>query len=69
MATTRRDLLKLGCGAAAAATVAGGARATASSAAPRSCAPSATGSLPVGYPLGPFVRDPANPILRPSNRI
>jgi predicted GH43/DUF377 family glycosyl hydrolase len=66
--TTRRDLVKLGGGAAAWAALAGGA------AAPRAFAASATGAapprsgLPVGYPLGPFVRDPANPILRPTNR-
>ena len=57
--TTRRDLIKLGGGAAAVAALAGGA-------APRASA--APSGLPVGYPLGPFVRDPGNPILRPSNR-
>jgi len=66
---TRRDLLKLGGGAAALAALAGG------TAVPRTSAASATKAaapgpgLPIGYPLGPFVRDPANPILRPSNRI
>jgi beta-1,2-mannosidase len=63
--TTRRDLFKVG-GAAAAATVVGAA-ATTGSAPPRALAASAPG-LPVGYPLEPFVRDPANPILRPTNR-
>jgi len=68
MATTRRDLLKLGCGAAAAATLAGSARASAAPQASATAA-AAAGTLPVGYPLGPFVRDPANPILKPTNRI
>ena len=59
--TTRRDLFKLGGGAAAA--LAG------ATAAPASAAPRRRGAdLPVGYPLGPFVRDRANPILRPTNR-
>ena len=59
--TTRRGLLKMGGGAAAAAALAGGAGAAAAPAAPGD-------RLAVDYPLGPFVRDPANPILRPSNR-
>jgi beta-1,4-mannooligosaccharide phosphorylase len=65
---TRRDLFKLGGGAAAAAALAGGATTSATSAAPRASAALATTDLPVGYPLGPFVRDPANPILRATNR-
>jgi predicted GH43/DUF377 family glycosyl hydrolase len=64
---TRRDLLKAGGGALAAAAVGGG---------PAAAAPRAAGTgahargetLPVGYPLGPFVRDPGNPILRPTSR-
>jgi hypothetical protein len=64
--TTRRDLVKLGGGAAALAALSRGATAPRASAATAAAAPS---GLPVGYPLGPFVRDPANPILRPSNRI
>jgi predicted GH43/DUF377 family glycosyl hydrolase len=59
--TTRRDLVKLGGGTAAVAALTGGA------AVPRAAA--AVDGLGVGYPLGPFTRDPANPILRPSNRI
>ncbi len=59
--TTRRDLIKLGGGAAAAATLAGATRAAPAKA--------AVDGLGVGYPLGPFVRDRANPILRPTNRI
>ena len=65
--TTRRDLFKLGGGAAAAAAL-GGAAATTTSAPARARAASATAGLPVSYPLGPFVRDRANPILRPTNR-
>jgi predicted GH43/DUF377 family glycosyl hydrolase len=65
--TTRRDLFKLGGGAAAAAALAG-ATPTTTSAPARARAASAVAGLPVGYPLGPFVRDPANPILRPTNR-
>jgi predicted GH43/DUF377 family glycosyl hydrolase len=63
--TTRRDLVKLGGGAAALAALTGGATA------PRAAgagAPEAPAGLPVGYPLGPFKRDPANPVLRPTNR-
>jgi len=67
-ATTRRDLIRLGGGAAAAAALAGGASATAFRAAPRAASGGAPTGLPVGYPLGPFVRDPANPILRPTSR-
>jgi beta-1,2-mannosidase len=59
--TTRRDLIKLGGGAAAAATLAGATRAAPAAA--------AVNGLGVGYPLGPFVRDARNPILRPTNRI
>jgi len=62
--TTRRDLVKLGGGAAAAAMLTGGV-APARAAAP--AVPTGTG-LPVGYPLGPFTRDPANPILRPGTQ-
>ena len=59
--TTRRDLVKLGGGAAAAAVLTGGA----ASAPARAAGPT---GLPVGYPLGPFTRDPANPILRPGTQ-
>jgi predicted GH43/DUF377 family glycosyl hydrolase len=50
----------------------GGVAALAALAVPRPAA-AAVGSsgiatLPVGYPLGPFVRDPANPILRPGTQ-
>jgi predicted GH43/DUF377 family glycosyl hydrolase len=66
---TRRDLLKRGGGAAALAALAGGAVAPGTSTA---SAASRSGpgrsSLPVGYPLGPFVRDAANPILRPGTQ-
>jgi beta-1,2-mannosidase len=48
--------------------VAGGANAAVSPAASAAATSSPSSSLPVGYPLGPFVRDPANPILRPTNR-
>ena len=58
--TTRRSLFKLTGGAAAAAALAGGPAASAASASHRRW------RLPVGYPLGPFVRDPRNPILRPG---
>jgi beta-1,2-mannosidase len=61
--TTRRDLVKLGGGAAALAALAG--PSTASAAKPPQPPPP---GLPVGYPLGPFVRDPANPILRPGTQ-
>jgi len=66
-ASTRRELIKRGAGAGAAATLAGGAAA----------APAMAGHghghghdrrLRVDYPLGPFVRDPANPILEPTSR-
>jgi predicted GH43/DUF377 family glycosyl hydrolase len=64
--TTRRDLVKLGGGAAALAALTGGA------ATPRTAAAagrsSRRSSLPVGYPLGPFKRDRANPILRPGTQ-
>jgi beta-1,2-mannosidase len=61
--TTRRDLVKLGGGAAAAAALAG------STAAPaRASGRHATRRLPVGYPLGPFTRDSRNPILRPGTQ-
>jgi predicted GH43/DUF377 family glycosyl hydrolase len=60
--TTRRDLVKLGGGAAAVAALAGPSTATAGR--PRAD----RRTLPVGYPLGPFVRDPANPILRPGTQ-
>jgi predicted GH43/DUF377 family glycosyl hydrolase len=63
-ASTRRDFLKRSGGALAATAVASTVAAPAAGAA--AAAPQAT--LPVGYPLGPFTRDPANPILRPSNR-
>ena len=59
--TTRRNLFKLGGGAAAA--LAGATAAPASAGRQRRRA-----DLPVGYPLGPFVRDRANPILRPTSR-
>ncbi len=65
-ATTRRDLLLRGGGAAAAAALAGGP--LAAPAASRTASGGARTGLPVGYPLGPFVRDPANPILRPTDR-
>ena len=58
--TTRRDLVKLGGGAAALAALGGPSTASAR--------PSRRSSLPVGYPLGPFVRDPRNPILRPGTQ-
>jgi beta-1,2-mannosidase len=58
--TTRRDLVKLGGGAAALAALAG------PSTAPAAVKPPP--GLPVGYPLGPFVRDRANPILRPGTQ-
>jgi beta-1,2-mannosidase len=58
--TTRRDLVKLGGGAAAAAAFAG-------TAAPARAA-TRRSRLPVGYPLGPFTRDRANPILTPTSR-
>jgi predicted GH43/DUF377 family glycosyl hydrolase len=61
--TTRRDLVKLGGGAAALAALAGPSSASAGKPPP----PPAPG-LPVGYPLGPFVRDPGNPILRPGTQ-
>ena len=58
--TTRRDLVKLG----AAATLAAGA-----TAAPAAAHPRRHGRrLPVAYPLGPFTRDKANPILRPGTQ-
>jgi predicted GH43/DUF377 family glycosyl hydrolase len=64
--TTRRDLVKLGGGAAALTALTGGA------ATPRTAAAAGRSSrrsrLPVGYPLGPFVRDRANPILRPGTQ-
>ena len=69
MPTTRRDLFKLGGAAATAAALTRGAAAPAASAAPGTSAAASLSTLPVGYPMGPFVRDPANPILRPSNRI
>jgi predicted GH43/DUF377 family glycosyl hydrolase len=58
----------MGGGAAAAAALASGGGAAAAPAASRTSAAAPPAGLPVGYPLGPFVRDPANPILRPSNR-
>jgi beta-1,2-mannosidase len=61
--TTRRDLVKLGGGAAAAAALAGTAAAPAARAGGRK-----PRSLPVGYPLGPFTRDRANPILGPGTQ-
>jgi beta-1,2-mannosidase len=64
-ATTRRDLLRLG-GSTAAAVALGGA--TGAQAAPRAASGGRRAGLPVGYPLGPFKRDPANPILRPTSR-
>jgi predicted GH43/DUF377 family glycosyl hydrolase len=64
--TTRRDLIKLGGGAAAAAALSG-TTSTAAAAAPQAAAGAA--GLPVGYPLGPFVRDRRNPILEPTNRV
>jgi beta-1,2-mannosidase len=67
MTTTRRDLFKLGTSAATAAAVAGSAPVAAASAAPAGRG-GRHSRLPVGYPLGPFVRDPSNPILRPTNR-
>jgi predicted GH43/DUF377 family glycosyl hydrolase len=69
IAPTRRDLLKLGGGALAAAAVTRGSAPPTAAAAPAARTAAAAGSaLPVGYPLGPFTRDPANPILRPGNR-
>jgi beta-1,2-mannosidase len=62
MVTTRRNLLKAGGGAAALAAIGGsGAPAAAAGRGARS-------RLPVGYPMGPFVRDRRNPILRPTRR-
>ena len=61
--TTRRDLVKLGGGAAAAAAFAGTAAAPAARAGGRK-----PRGLPVGYPLGPFKRDRANPILGPGTQ-
>jgi hypothetical protein len=63
-ATTRRDLLRLGGGGAAA--LVGGP--LAAPRASRASSGGGRGGLPVGYPLGPFVRDPANPILRPTDQ-
>jgi predicted GH43/DUF377 family glycosyl hydrolase len=65
-ATTRRDLLKLGGSAAVAAALGGGS--LAAPAAARASSGDGRAGLPVGYPLGPFVRDPANPILRPTDQ-
>ena len=59
--TTRRDLVKLG----AAATLAAGATAAPVAARPRR---HHGRDLPIGYPLGPFTRDKANPILRPGTQ-
>ena len=61
--TTRRDLVKLGGGAAAAAALAGTAAAPAARAGGRK-----PRGLPVGYPLGPFTRDRRNPILGPGTQ-
>jgi predicted GH43/DUF377 family glycosyl hydrolase len=62
--TTRRDLFKRGAGAGAAAALAGG-----GAAAPAAAHGWRHHRRPgVGYPLGPFVRDPANPILRPGTQ-
>ena len=66
---TRRDLLKRGGGAAALAALAGGAVAPGTSTASAASRRWRGGSdLPVGYPLGPFVRDGGNPILRPGTQ-
>jgi beta-1,2-mannosidase len=62
-ATTRRDLIKRSAGAGAAAALAGGA-----AAAPAAAHGRRHERPSVGYPLGPFVRDPANPILEPGTR-
>jgi beta-1,2-mannosidase len=59
--TTRRDLVKLG----AAATLAAGATAAPAAARPRR---RHGRDLPIGYPLGPFTRDKANPILEPGTQ-
>ena len=60
--TTRRDLVKLGGGAAAAAALTGGV------APARAAGGRRPSGLPVGYPLGPFTRDRANPILKPGTQ-
>jgi predicted GH43/DUF377 family glycosyl hydrolase len=62
--TTRRSFLRRSGGALAATAVAGGAASASAGAAAR---PRHT-SLPVGYPLGPFTRDRANPILKPGTQ-
>jgi predicted GH43/DUF377 family glycosyl hydrolase len=61
--TTRRGLLARGGGAVAAGALGAAVRPAAAAAGGR---PSRT--LPVAYPLGPFVRDRANPILRPGTQ-
>ena len=61
--TTRRDLVKLGGGATALAALGAPVTGTAAAKTGRHRAH----SLPVGYPMGPFVRDPGNPILRPGH--
>jgi hypothetical protein len=65
MSSTRRDFIKVGAGALAATAANAPATAAAGRRHRRGRAPR---SLPVGYPLGPFTRDPANPILRPTSR-
>ena len=62
--TTRRDLVKLGGGATALAALGAPVTGTAGAKTARHHAH----SLPVGYPMGPFVRDPGNPILRPGTQ-
>jgi beta-1,2-mannosidase len=62
--TTRRDLVKLGGGATALAALGAPVTGTAGAKSARHHAH----SLPVGYPMGPFVRNPGNPILRPGTQ-
>jgi predicted GH43/DUF377 family glycosyl hydrolase len=61
--TTRRDLVKLG----GAAALAAGVSAPSAAARSRSTV-TGTRGLPVAYPLGPFTRDRANPILKPGTQ-
>jgi predicted GH43/DUF377 family glycosyl hydrolase len=64
--STRRGFIQRGGTALAAGALAG--TATAARPAAARAAGGRTAPLPVSYPLGPFVRDRANPILRPSNQ-
>jgi hypothetical protein len=64
--STRRGFLQRGGTALAAGALAGGATAARPGAA--RAAGGRPSALPVGYPLGPFVRDPANPILQPTDQ-